>query len=111
MIEFVLPTPPSANLLYRNRKGQRGMYKSADYKNWAARVAAWGYAQTLETFDGFCSVEYTVPINRRRDLDNYLKALLDSMELLGIVQNDRQFRHIQISEAKREDVLVKVRAL
>ena len=109
MIEFVLPNPPSWNELYRF--GQKRMYKTSAYGAWMQRAVAWGIAQNVEAVSGFVGIEYTVPVNRRRDLDNYLKALNDSLEVIGVLKNDNKIRRLSINEAIRDDVLVKVTPL
>lgn len=109
MIEFTLPTPPSWNRLYAF--GMKRMYKTREYTNWMQRAVAWGMAQNVPPAEGFVSVEYVVPQNRRMDMDNRLKALGDSLETIGILANDRQIRKITISEETRDDVLVKIAAL
>ena len=104
MIELTLPEPPSWNALYRI--GLKRIYKSREYTNWIQRAVAWGMAQNVASLDGYVAVEYIVPQNRRRDLDNFLKPLNDCLQTIGILANDRQIRRISISEGLREDVLV-----
>jgi crossover junction endodeoxyribonuclease RusA len=37
------------------------------------------------------------PDNRRRDLDNVLKAVLDAIEAAGIIEDDSQVRRLELA--------------
>lgn len=104
MIEITLPEPPSWNALYRI--GLKRVYKSREYTNWIQRAVAWGMAQKVPAIEGYVAVEYIVPQNRRRDLDNYLKPLNDCLQTIGVLANDQQIRRITIQEEPRADVSV-----
>lgn len=86
MITFELPYPVSANVYWRNFRGR--MVKSAEAKNyqasagWLAKAAGVG-----DPIDG--DVSFSVRLfrpQRRGDLDNRLKVLIDSLN--GIAWND-----------------------
>ena len=90
--------PPSANNMYRTgRNGNR--YKRSEVSEWqdgtaAAIREAWGNG---EAYTGQVEVRivFTVKGNRRWDIDNRLKALLDCLELGGVIADDSQIWGIQ----------------
>lgn len=89
MIQLTLPLAPSVNALWRIT-GSR-MYKTKVYKDWLEEAGWMVKQQTKETIDG----EYALHIrakktNRRRDLDNILKATSDLLVNLHIVEDDSQ---------------------
>ena len=85
--------PPSANQMYRTGKyGTR--YKKPEVEEWQGEVAnairqEWGkvrpYTEEVEV-----RIIFTVKGNRRWDIDNRLKALLDCLELAGVIEDDSQ---------------------
>jgi Holliday junction resolvase RusA-like endonuclease len=67
------------------------MYKTKVYKDWLEEAGWMVKQQTKQTIDG----EYALHIrakktNRRRDLDNILKATSDLLVNLHIVEDDSQ---------------------
>ena len=90
--------PPSANQMYRTgRNGNR--YKRAEVSDWQEETAgavseAWGMN---EAYTGHVEVRivFTVKGNRRWDIDNRLKALLDCLEDGGALKDDRQIWGLQ----------------
>jgi len=89
MIQLTLPLAPSVNALWRIT-GSR-MYKTKVYKDWLEEAGWMVKQQTKQTIDG----EYALHIrakktNRRRDLDNILKATSDLLVNLHIVEDDSQ---------------------
>jgi len=89
MIQLTLPLAPSVNALWRIT-GSR-MYKTKVYKDWLEEAGWMIKQQTKETIDG----EYALHIrakktNKRRDLDNILKATSDLLVQLHIVEDDSQ---------------------
>ena len=89
MITLTLPIAPSVNRLWRI-SGKR-MYKSPEYKAWLDEAGWMVKQQTRQTIDG----EYAIHIralrsNRRRDLDNLLKATSDLLVSMKVVEDDSQ---------------------
>ena len=89
MITLTLPLAPSVNRLWRIA-GKR-MIKSAEYKAWLDEAGWMVKQQTRQTIDG----EYAIHIkaqrqNKRRDLDNILKATNDLLVSMKIVEDDSQ---------------------
>jgi len=88
-VTFRVPLPPSVNALYRNVPG-RGRAKSPKYSAWI-KSAGWEViSQRPAKLSGLYSVKYSLcrPDNRRRDAENYIKALSDLLVRLQIVEDD-----------------------
>jgi Holliday junction resolvase RusA-like endonuclease len=89
MITLELPLAPSVNALWK--VGPKKLYKSKVYKDWLEEAGWMVKQQTRQTIDG----EYAIHIrairsNRRRDLDNILKATSDLLVGLHVVEDDSQ---------------------
>lgn len=89
MITLELPMAPSVNSLWRI-SGKR-MYRTKKYKDWLEEAGWMVRHQTKEMIDG----EYALHIralrsNKRRDLDNLLKATSDLLVELRVVEDDSQ---------------------
>ena len=90
-----VPIPPSANNLFINVGGAvRGRRaRGPDYKRWL-HDAGWLIKTQVQPAEGAALVPGIVrvlieaPLNRRRDLDNALKPLLDLMVKMHIIDND-----------------------
>lgn len=77
-MKITLPYPPSTNVNWRTGNGK--VYKSDDSKNYRAAVVVAAREAGIEPIDGdvIVSVDVYRP-QKRGDLDNRLKVLLDSM--------------------------------
>ncbi|MEO2033522.1 MAG: RusA family crossover junction endodeoxyribonuclease [Planctomycetaceae bacterium] len=114
MLQFELPYPPSINHYWR-RVGSRTLI-SREGRRFRRNVMAILAAMDVEPLTGPLVVEVEVfpPDNRRRDIDNVQKALLDALEHGGAYDDDSQIMKLTIQ--KRETVaggrtLVKIREL
>jgi crossover junction endodeoxyribonuclease RusA len=103
MITVSLPYPPSVNSYWRHvSKGRIAgrvliseagrAYRKAVSGEIAAQAARMGYEGHLKV-----SIVAYPPDGRRRDLDNVLKALLDSLAHAGVYRDDCQIYSLQIS--------------
>ena len=120
MIEFEteLPWPPSANRYYRSiviNKAPRVLI-SREGRTWRQLVAL-KLARHKEgpLFKERLAVEIIAypPDRRRRDLDNLLKPLVDSLEHARLFENDWQIDDLHIRREAPEKpgrVVVRVRA-
>ena len=98
--EFELPWPPSVNHYYRH-VGPRVLI-SKDGRQYREAIVSRFRSESVTPFPG--PVDLTMdaypPDNRRRDLDNLLKCLLDSFTYGGLYRDDSQVQKLTIT--KRE---------
>lgn len=89
-----LPFPPSVNNLFAHGmvNGRVRRFPSKQYKAW--RRAAWVYIKQARlpriTHRVAIRLTLTPPDATRRDVDNYSKAVLDSLVEGGVLQDDSQ---------------------
>lgn len=96
MIQLVLPYPPSVNSYWRHpttgKLAGRHLIsqEGRTYRALVHKVIAWQYK--LSPIPGGSDLAVTLtaymPDRRRRDLDNILKALLDSIVHAGLIDDD-----------------------
>lgn len=103
-VRLLLPIPPSTNNLYVNRRGSlSGRRKGAEYAlwlhaaGWAVKLQAGAFMPPL--ISGLVAVDIQAPLNRRRDLDNSLKALLDLLVKMCIISDDNLIDDLRIRRA------------
>lgn len=110
MIEIALPWPPSVNRYWRTFQGR--MIISAEGRSYRKAVAdqvliqrgAKHYDQKLKV-----EIEAFRPDNRRRDLDNLLKAVLDSLTHAGVWEDDSNIVDLRIYWADIVGGMLKVK--
>lgn len=106
---IVLPWPPSLNRYWRNVSGQtlisadgrkyrKAICWQAQHENWHV----WGEKRLKVTIEAF------MPDKRRRDLDNLLKAVLDSLTHAGVWVDDSQIDDLRIHRAPLIGGMLKV---
>lgn len=113
-IRLTLPVPPSANELYnvfRNRPVLKQLIR--EYRS---HVAAWCLAERVQPI---LKGDITVTVDwyrteKRADLDNLAKVLLDSLKRRVAFTDDKQVRRLvmerhEASECGRERACVEVR--
>lgn len=92
MITIELPFPPSVNTYWR--KSPRGMYIAKKGKEFRSRVVAKcidsGLYGRLVSGRVAVDIDLYPPDRRRRDIDNYLKGLLDSLTHSKLWVDDEQ---------------------
>lgn len=96
MIRIELPMPPSVNKMFANVPG-KGRVRTKTYRAWSYEAGFMLVAQRNaggkhKTIDGPVSVlvEAYRPANKKRDLDNILKALLDLLTNTSTIKDDSQ---------------------
>jgi crossover junction endodeoxyribonuclease RusA len=96
MLELELPYPPSINHYWR-RVGARTLI-SREGRRFRGRVVAIVAALRPVPMNGSLEVEIDVypPDRRRRDIDNLIKSVLDSLEHGGVYPDDSQVVHLTI---------------
>lgn len=98
MITFVLPFPPSMNNYWRNLNGRTLL--SSKGRRYKSEVVTAVYEQLKKkpkpiTDNVAVKVEFYPPNNIRRDMDNYFKALFDSLTTAGVWVDDSQIKRIE----------------
>lgn len=86
--------PPSVNACFRATK-RGGVYKSKKYREFLAIMDKFFETAEYEKLDGelILNVEFECKSKRKRDLDNLLKALIDSLEK-RVFEDDSQIVEI-----------------
>ena len=99
-MEFVLPHPPSINHYWR-RVGSRTLI-SREGRRFRKHVMAILAALRIQPITGRLAVQVEIypPDNRRRDLDNCLKSLLDAMQHGGAYADDSQIVRLAIEKCE-----------
>lgn len=90
IVTFALPYPPSCNHAWR-RVGNR-VIVSKEVRKFRERVQWIVRSQEVERFTGPLTVTVILapPDNRKRDIDNPVKALLDALGKAGVYGDDSQ---------------------
>ena len=105
-----LPWPPSVNGYFASVKGR--LILSAKGRQYREAIKALGLEQRWPNFNhSRVRVEFEawVPDKRRRDLDNILKSLCDSLTHAGIWHDDSQIDDLRIYRAPLVGGMVKAR--
>jgi len=99
MTRLVLPYPPSINHYYgRSRNGR--VYIKAQGKEY--RELVWSMSRKCpDKYTEPVAVTFTLypPDQRKRDLDNVLKAMQDALEYAGVIENDALINDLRIVRA------------
>jgi len=106
--EIVLPWPPSVNRYWRTYQGR--MLISQEGRAYREAVTALLMDRGVAPIKGKLVVEIEAwrPDNRVRDLDNLLKATLDSLTHAGIYNDDSQIVDLRIYWAVEKGGMLKV---
>ena len=94
--EFELPWPPSVNHYYRH-VGPRVLI-SRDGRKYREQIVARFHTDRVAKYTGpvELDIELYPPDNRRRDVDNSLKCLLDTFTHAGLYEDDSQIQRLTI---------------
>lgn len=96
-VAFSMPTPPSANHLFKNIKGI-GRVRSSVYDDFVRRGVAAIRAQAVPPIPGRVIALFGVErMSDLADIDNRLKAMLDTIVKAEIIADDRFVTSIAIS--------------
>ncbi|MBT0725127.1 RusA family crossover junction endodeoxyribonuclease [Rosenbergiella sp. S61] len=98
-MRLVLPFPPTMNTYWRFTKTR--VLISASGRIFRANAIAAVVEQLKQipkpmTGPVQITLKLSPPDKRRRDLDNYLKAIFDSLTHAGVWEDDSQIKHMDI---------------
>ena len=100
MILITLPLPPSVNSYWRSVTMRNGVSKvliSREGRAWKKTALQLALLQRPKRIEGDIEVVLTVHFkDRRRDLDNAAKPVLDLLQAAGCYENDRQITRIRM---------------
>lgn len=106
MIELQLPFPPTVNTMWR--RGPRSTYLSEKGRKYRADATASVLEQfpdrpLVDSLDARLNVAIILypPDRRQRDLDNYPKAILDTLTHAGVWVDDSQIDKLTIQRGER----------
>lgn len=94
---LTLPFPPSVNTYYRSPGGSRAVLISKKGRIYRTNVlaASWG-CPTFGEARLEVNIDLYPPDQRKRDLDNYVKAMWDAMKHAGIFADDSQIDEFSV---------------
>lgn len=96
-VSFTMPTPPSANHLFKNVKGV-GRVKAAHYDDFVRMGIAAIRRQNVPSLAGNVIVILGVErMSANADIDNRLKAMLDTIVKAGVIADDSLITAIAIA--------------
>lgn len=106
-IELILPFPPTINSYYAKTRGGNGVYISKKgrvfrdevSRDFREQIGILPLNSSLSLpLSGRLFVEVTLfpPDKRRRDVDNYMKALLDALTICELWEDDSQIDQLFI---------------
>ena len=95
-MKLIIPYPPSVNRYWRTHNGR--MLISREGRQYRQDVQATLCYSPREPFIDRLDVEIEIhpPDHRRRDIDNVLKAILDSLQHAGVYEDDSQIDKLTV---------------
>ena len=97
-MKIFLPWPPSANKIWRNLRGSRGLYLAKEYKRFVDESKIWLWKQGSPRVLGDENLEVVIkiysPTKRGYDVDNRIKATLDALTKVGFWRDDKIARKV-----------------
>lgn len=98
MLNLILPFPPSVNSYWGFKGSHRYLTpKAKDFK----QSVFWLFRQSQHKGFGrhriYVSIVLQAPDRRTRDLDNYLKSLLDALTQAGVYNDDSQIDRLVVT--------------
>ena len=108
---FTIPTPPSANHLFRNLPN-KGRVKSRHYEDFTRRAVTAIRQQGVQPLAGRVIAIFGVErMSAQADIDNRLKAMLDSIVAAGVIEDDSLVTAIAIAWLPKANGMSHVRLL
>lgn len=100
-MNLILPFPPTVNHYWKRGRGRT--YITAQGKAYAWEVAAIVKQARFKAPDGFLSMTVMLypPDNLVRDVDNYNKALLDSLVKAGAIKDDSLIKRLTVEMCEK----------
>ena len=104
-VSLVLPWPPSLNHYYRSVKDRVLIARAGRaYQRVVAKEAMIQRARNRFGRERLrLEITAHVPDNRRRDLDNMLKAMLDALQSARVIDNDELIDDLRIRRGELVD--------
>ncbi len=99
MIAFSIPLPPSANRIWRGGRNGGRPYLSPAYSHWKHEAGAMMQAMRLGKVAGAFDAEIILPETMRGDVDNRVKPILDLCKEIGVTDDDKHCRSINVRRA------------
>lgn len=98
MITLELPWPPSVNHYYRH-VGPRVLI-SKEGRNYRDAIATRIKLSGIKKFVGDVELQLQLypPDNRRRDIDNVLKCVLDTLTIGGLYEDDSLIKRLKVEK-------------
>lgn len=97
-MKIFLPWPPSANKIWRNLRGSRGLYLAKEYKRFVDESKIWLWNQGSPRVLGDANLEVVIklypPTKRGYDVDNRIKPTLDALAKAGFWRDDKIARKV-----------------
>jgi len=109
MIEITLPWPPTVNTYWRNFNGRTIISKRGrEYRHEVLHQVLQQKADLKIDYAMKIEIQAFRPDRRRRDLDNLLKALLDSLAHANVMQDDALVEDLRVYWADESGGYVKI---
>lgn len=107
-MRLTIPYPPTTNTLFTNMRGGKTRIKTDRYRTWLRAAGNEILAQKREQISGSVSFTLTAakPDKRKRDLDNLLKAPLDLIVQMGLIEDDSEV--VKISAQWGDETVIEV---
>lgn len=102
------PFPPSVNTYWRHNNGRTHI--SHEGRAYRDSVALLCHIERVKPIDGPLAMSVVIhpPDNRRRDVDNVLKALLDALGSGRAYQDDSQIVKLTIEKREKREPAVAI---
>lgn len=112
---FILPDTMSINKYYRNVKGKTLISSKGRYYQQAMHLIIKSHCLDLKIQSKvFLKIKWKLPDNYKRDIDNILKPLLDTLQKSKVILDDSQvhgltvFKSKNISYLEKGEVLIEI---